>query len=138
MPTSSDPSSNLFAPATDVARVRDALIRELETITRYEQLAAQADSPDVRNFFLHLANEEKEHVAEAVMLMRQLDPVLEPHFGKPLDLTHFAKPEVAASPPALEDLRIPRDIAKMPYAMPAPPHPTAGQFSVGPLKRRAF
>jgi hypothetical protein len=133
-------------PASDVARVRDVLIRELETITRYEVLASQAESPDVKNFLLHLAMEEKEHVAEAVQLMQQLDTSLEPHFRKPLDLAHFNAGASRGPPPAppaaaavsLEDIRVPADIRKVPHAMPAPPHPSGIQFSVGPLKRRSL
>lgn len=75
---------------TDKARVRLVLTRELETISLYEALARQASSPDVRVFFEHLAQEEKEHVAEAVWLLRQLDADQDADFQKNFSVAHFA------------------------------------------------
>ena len=61
------------AALKDVARVRRALARELETINEYEELAAESTHPTVRAFFSHLASEEKEHVAEAMALIHAFD-----------------------------------------------------------------
>ncbi len=58
---------------TDVELVRQVLARELETINQYEQAAREADTELIRAFFRHLADEEKEHVAEAMQLLHQLD-----------------------------------------------------------------
>jgi hypothetical protein len=57
----------------DVAFVRRVLARELDTINEYEALAKRAQDPRVRAFLSHLANEEKEHVAEAMALIRSYD-----------------------------------------------------------------
>ncbi len=130
--------------SSDVARVRTALWRELETINHYEELARQASSEDVRTFFLHLANEEKEHVAEATALLRRLDAQQEVFFQKDYTAAHFsgAKPAAAPTPPSkpvavtLEELRLPRDPSLTPYALPAPPSTSAHAFTVGVLKRR--
>jgi hypothetical protein len=75
--------------STDVALVRRVLARELETINEYEAFARAASSPELRDFFLHLAAEEKEHVAEAVHMIRLLDAGQEAHFSKPVVAGHF-------------------------------------------------
>lgn len=141
---------------SDDARVRFVLQRELETITHYELLAADAQSPEMKQFFLHLAAEEKEHVAEATAVLRRLDPGQDTHFQKPYEQSHFAggqKPAAAAAPAPLEvtaaspapsapppgplaDLTLPRDLRRAPYVLPAPPSETAGQFTVGALRKR--
>lgn len=75
--------------STDVALVRRVLARELETINEYEAHARAASTPELRDFFLHLAAEEKEHVAEAVHMLRLLDAGQEAHFTKPVTAAHF-------------------------------------------------
>src|SRR5687768_14514460 len=81
----------------DAARVRLVLARELETISSYETLAHQAASPHVRAFLLHLVAEEKEHVAEAMAVLGDLDPDQASHLKRPIALTHFHRP--ASEPP---------------------------------------
>jgi rubrerythrin len=141
---------------TDAARVRLVLTRELETISVYEALAREAESPEAKAFFEHLAKEEKEHVAEAMYLLRKLDEVQNADFEKPYSEAHFlgsAEPAAASAelaPPAAarsddadlrqrpfipEELRIPTEPSRALYAIPAPPSPTAGTFTVGPLRR---
>ena len=58
---------------TDLELVRQVLARELDTINQYEQASREAESELIRAFFRHLADEEKEHVAEAIQLLHQLD-----------------------------------------------------------------
>lgn len=57
----------------DVALVRRVLARELDTINEYEAAAKRARDPRVQAFLRHLAQEEKEHVAEAMALIRSYD-----------------------------------------------------------------
>ncbi|HYO58951.1 ferritin [Archangium sp.] len=89
--------------STDVALVRRVLARELETINDYEAHARAASTPEVRDFFLHLAAEEKEHVAEAIHMLRLLDTGQEVHFAQPVTAGHFqgaieGKPSPAPAP----------------------------------------
>ncbi|HLT31918.1 MAG TPA: ferritin [Myxococcaceae bacterium] len=77
-------------PGTDMERVRYVLARELETISEYEQLARESDDPLVRDFLAHLAAEEKEHVTEAVLLLRHLDPTQNAYFEKDIQIAHFS------------------------------------------------
>lgn len=58
----------------DAELVRIGLIAELDAISLYEQLAAQAKDPLVKKVFMDIAYEEKEHVGEFLELLKRLDP----------------------------------------------------------------
>lgn len=62
------------ANESDLVLVRDILVREIETINFYHRLLDQAQGDDAKNFLRHIIEEEKEHVAEALMLIKQYDP----------------------------------------------------------------
>mgnify|MGYP001210454097 CR=1 FL=1 len=105
---------------TDLELVRQVLARELDTINQYEQAAREAESELIRAFFRHLADEEKEHVAEAIQLLHQMDAAQRAHFSAvDVRVEHFAGAPSAAARPAPEPA--------------APPRHT---FTVGSLKRR--
>ncbi len=90
-----------MADSEDAARVRAVLSRELETISHYETMARAAAAPEVRDFLLHLAAEEKEHVAEAVAVLGRLDAVQAGHLARPPTPEHFENPPPpAGKPPA--------------------------------------
>ena len=57
----------------DVAMLRLVVLRELETINQYEEMARDAEEEHLRSFFRHLADEEKEHVSEAMALLAERD-----------------------------------------------------------------
>lgn len=65
----------------DLAILRRALVRELETINHYQELHDQAKDPAVRQLMLHLMDEEKEHVAELTAMLRTHDPAQDRFFG---------------------------------------------------------
>jgi hypothetical protein len=111
--------------STDVALVRRVLARELETINDYEASARAASSPELRDFFLHLAAEEKEHVAEAIHMLRLLDAGQEAHFSKPVVEGHFqgalqGRPSPAPAPSA-------PTAAPPPEPAPSAPSPRSGR-----------
>ncbi|WP_426752005.1 ferritin [Myxococcus sp. Y35] len=85
----------------DVARIRLVLARELETINEYEAYARASSNPEVRAFFEHLAAEEKEHVSEAVHMLRMLDSGQNEHFAKPFVPGHFQGAAASPSPAAV-------------------------------------
>lgn len=145
----------------DVARIRRVLARELETINEYEAFARASSAPEVRAFFLHLAAEEKEHVSEAVHMLRLLDGGQDAHFTRPFVPGHFegAAPGVVAPqapaapapapPPAAPPVSVNGRNGRLPseppstlppqrlmYGLPAPP-PTAEShpLTVGSLRR---
>jgi rubrerythrin len=60
--------------AEEIIVIRDILIREIETINVYQRMAANTKSPDVAGFLHHIIEEEKEHVAEALELIKRYDP----------------------------------------------------------------
>ena len=137
---------------TDVARIRLVLARELETINEYEAFAAAASHPEVRAFFLHLAAEEKEHVAEATQMLRMLDAGQDAHFLEPIAPGHFqqalAGKQPAPPPPAPsvapDNNHGRRALAEPPstitpervvHGVPAPPSAGAQPLTVGSLRR---
>jgi rubrerythrin len=50
------------------------LARELATINNYQTLRDKAHDQSVADFLDHIIDEEKEHVAEALELIKRLDP----------------------------------------------------------------
>ena len=138
----------------DVARIRRVLARELETINEHEAFARASSHPEVRAFFLHLASEEKEHVSEAVHMLRMLDSGQDGRFTTPIAPGHFqqaisggapANPPPPPGPPPAPHLlngRSPVEpLTSLPpqrlmYGLPAPPpavesHP----LTVGSLRK---
>lgn len=136
---------------TDVARIRLVLARELETINEYEAYAAAASHPEVRAFFLHLAAEEKEHVAEATHMLRMLDAGQDAHFQEPPAPDHFQKavtpraPQPSEPAPSVSPTQNGRRTLSEPlsplapervvYGVPAPPTTGAAPLTVGSLRR---
>lgn len=53
--------------------LRLGLIAELDAINLYEQLSAMADDPAIKQVFLDVAKEEKEHVGEFQTLLLRYD-----------------------------------------------------------------
>ncbi|HEY0093466.1 MAG TPA: hypothetical protein VGB96_04045, partial [Archangium sp.] len=89
----------------------------------YEAFARAASSPEIRDFFLHLAAEEKEHVAEAVHMLRLLDEGQEAHFTKPVTTGHFQGAIEGKPSPAPARAPAPAPTAAAPAA-PAPAAPS--------------
>ena len=129
-------------PPSDVALLRTVLSRELETINEYEQFAEMAQEEDLRAFFKHLADEEKEHVAEAMALINARDAVQRKHWDdadiRPEHFIHGkAYPAPEASPPSGADA------SGAPVPEPLPIDIGIGgqlrpgrKFTVGSLKRK--
>jgi hypothetical protein len=57
----------------DLMLVRNILAREIETINTYQRLLSSAQTEEVKTFLLHITEEEKEHVAEAMELIMRFD-----------------------------------------------------------------
>lgn len=58
---------------SDKEIVRLAMMAELEAINLYEQLAAKAQSPELKTILLDVAYEEKEHMGEFEELLYMID-----------------------------------------------------------------
>ncbi|MFG0319471.1 MAG: hypothetical protein ACF8XB_19530 [Planctomycetota bacterium JB042] len=59
----------------DQQLLREILMREIETIHRYQEMLRRAADDDLQRFIAHALLEEKEHVAEAIQILRRLDPM---------------------------------------------------------------
>lgn len=53
--------------------LRIGIVAELDAVSLYEQLAAAADSEDIRKVFLDIAKEEKTHMGEFQALLLESD-----------------------------------------------------------------
>ncbi|MCK6520745.1 hypothetical protein L6R49_04810 [Myxococcota bacterium] len=58
---------------SDADLLRHVMARECETVNEYLAMAEQAQSPEVKGLLLHLAYEEKEHIAVCVKELLKLD-----------------------------------------------------------------
>lgn len=66
----------------DIVLLREILARELETINTYHSLLERSTAPEVADFIGHIIDEEKEHVAEAMELINQIDHRQAARFGE--------------------------------------------------------
>jgi hypothetical protein len=57
----------------DLVLLRSLMARELETINHYRSLVDRAPNGDARDFFAHIIEEEKLHVADVLRLIAALD-----------------------------------------------------------------
>ncbi|MDO8737039.1 MAG: ferritin family protein [Thermoleophilia bacterium] len=67
---------------TDLNNLREDLKDELLAINHYQVHIDATDNPDIQKLLGHIRDEEKEHVAELVKLIRQLDPTEDELFKK--------------------------------------------------------
>lgn len=70
-----------MSPA-DLATLRLALSRELETLNLYQELADRAAAPELKALLLHVMDEEQEHVAEFATMLRAGDAALARAWGE--------------------------------------------------------
>jgi rubrerythrin len=62
-------------PTSDQQILREILMREIETIHRYQEMLERAGTGNLQRFLAHAILEEKEHVAEALQILREVDPM---------------------------------------------------------------
>lgn len=82
----------------DDVLIRTVLARECDTINEYLELAARAQSPEVRALLLHIAEEEREHVAVCVQALRRLDPEQAAWFDRPHEEPGAPTPDALPAP----------------------------------------
>lgn len=87
------------AARSDARVLRKVLERELETINAYEDFIDQLVSPELKRVVEHIRDEEKEHVAETLHFIRQLDPAQEAVFQRGIE-SMLKRDEGAPSAPA--------------------------------------
>jgi hypothetical protein len=68
--------------STELNNLREDLKDELLAINHYQTHIDATDNPDIQKLLGHIRDEEKEHVAELVKLLRQLDPTEDEKFLK--------------------------------------------------------
>jgi rubrerythrin len=58
----------------DLGMLRDDLIAELQAINQYQEHILDLENEEAVNTLEHIIEEEKEHVAELLRLIQNLDP----------------------------------------------------------------
>ena len=58
----------------DLGMLREDLISELQAINQYQEHILELDNEEAVNTLEHIIEEEKEHVAELLRLIQNLDP----------------------------------------------------------------
>jgi rubrerythrin len=58
----------------DLGMLRDDLIAELQAINQYQEHILDLENEEAVNTLEHIVEEEKEHVAELLRLIQNLDP----------------------------------------------------------------
>jgi len=58
----------------DLDMLREDLISELQAISQYQDHILELDNEEAVNTLEHIVEEEKEHVAELLRLVQNLDP----------------------------------------------------------------
>ena len=63
-----------LAVQDDLGMLRDDLISELQAINQYQEHILDLENEEAVNTLEHIIEEEKEHVAELLRLIQNLDP----------------------------------------------------------------
>ncbi|MEK7817424.1 MAG: hypothetical protein AAB281_04135 [Actinomycetota bacterium] len=68
--------------SNDLKNLREDLKDELLAINNYQTHIDATDNADIQKVLGHIRDEEKEHMAELVKLIRQLDPTEDEKFAE--------------------------------------------------------
>jgi len=66
----------------DLKNLREDLIGELEAINQYQKHIEETQNQKIKELLTHILNEEKEHVAEIIKLLKDIDEVQREKFEK--------------------------------------------------------
>ncbi|MCD6085809.1 hypothetical protein J7J41_02345 [bacterium] len=66
----------------DLKNLREDLIGELEAINQYQKHIEETQNQKIKELLTHILNEEKEHVAEIIKLLKDIDEVQKEKFEK--------------------------------------------------------
>ena len=66
----------------DLALLREDLIGELEAINQYQDHLADMESDEAAKVLEHIVSDEREHVAELMKIISELDPKQAEKFTK--------------------------------------------------------
>jgi len=66
----------------DINNLREDLVGELEAINQYQEHIDKTDNEEIKKVLSHVRDDEKEHVAELVKLLRKIDETQEEKFQK--------------------------------------------------------
>ena len=79
-----DEDEEIMAIEDDLEMLREDLIGELEAINQYQEHIDSLETEEAITTLEHIIEEEKEHVAELLRLIQDLDPVQAEKFKREL------------------------------------------------------
>lgn len=100
----SEPFTGMFPPRkmTDAelaTAIRIDIMAELDAVALYQAHYLATDNEDARRILAHVMEEEKEHAAEFLELLKALDPVQAAHIAEaPIDVTEILGHPLPARP----------------------------------------
>ena len=65
-----------------LTNLREDLVGELEAINQYQNHIDETDDEEIIKILDHIRDDEKEHVAELIKIIRKLDSIQEEKFQK--------------------------------------------------------
>ena len=66
----------------DLKNLREDLTGELGAINQYQEHIDETDNEEIKKVLDHIRDDEKEHVAELIKIIRKLDRIQEEKFQK--------------------------------------------------------
>jgi len=66
----------------DLKNLREDLVGELQAINQYQNHIDETDNEKIKEVLSHIRDNEKEHFAELVKLIQELDPIQKEKFQK--------------------------------------------------------
>jgi len=73
---------DLNATKKDAEKIRSDIIGEQDAIIQYRAHIDETKNKEVKEVLTHILNDEKEHTAELIKLLRKLDKVQDQKFEK--------------------------------------------------------
>jgi|YelNatPaOPRAMG01_1025707.scaffolds.fasta_scaffold03317_24 rubrerythrin len=73
---------DLNATKKDAEKIRSDIIGEQDAIIQYQAHIDETKNKEVKEVLTHILNDEKEHTAELIKLLRKLDKVQDQKFEK--------------------------------------------------------
>ena len=67
---------------SDLENLREDLVGELQAINQYQEHIDETDNEKIKKVLSHIRDDEKEHFAELVKLVQELDEIQKEKFQK--------------------------------------------------------
>lgn len=137
----SEPFTGMFPPRrmTDAelaTAIRIDIMAELDAVALYQAHYLATDNEDARRILAHVMEEEKEHAAEFLELLKALDPIQAAHIAEaPTDVAEITGHPLAMQPTSATsetERATAEETEPSAEASPPPPNLTVGSLIQAP------